>query len=85
MVGAHGSNGCHAVGGHYWCGHWPGDAVLLDTAHVRNETTVLGRDLGELPVHRAGRGLWAGPARGVLMAPHGTGPVDGQPAIVPVQ
>lgn len=57
----------------------------MDPADCRDETTVLGRGLGEPPVHRAGGGLRAGHVRGVPVAPHGTGTVDGQSAVVPVQ
>jgi len=85
VVGLHSYNGLHAVGDHLRCGRWPGGAVLVDPAHGRDEATILDRDLGESPVHRAGGGLRAGPVRGVAVAPHGTGPVDGQSQIVPVQ
>jgi len=86
MVEAHDSIYCHGIGCHYWYDHWPGGEVLVDMVHYgRNATTELGRGLGEPPVHRAGGGLCAGPVSDVLVVPHGTGLVDGQPAIVPVQ
>jgi len=85
VVGLHGYSGRHAVGSHFWCGRWPDGAVLVGPTDGRDQTTVLDRFLGELPVRRAGGGLLSGYVWGVPVAPHGTGAVDGQSTVVPVQ
>jgi len=85
VVGLHGYSGRHAVGGHFRYGRWPGGPVLVDPADGRDQTTVLGRGLGEPPVRRVGGGRLSGHVWGVPVAPHGTGAVDRQSAVVPVQ
>lgn len=84
-VRLHSYNDHRAIGDRFRYHLWPGRAVLVDPEHGRDKTTVLGHVLGEHPIHRVGGGLLAGPVRGISVEAHGTGPVDGQSPIAPVQ
>lgn len=75
----------HAIAVHRRLGRGTGRALLVVPTGGRNEEAVRGRRLDEPPVRRAGRDRRALPVRGVLVAAHRTGPVDGTPGAVPVQ